>query len=297
MAGRLAGAEPHAAGTNAEARFPARPGDHACSRFALSSDRLRLVLALIRDALRRDHKIVYLCDGQDPATFAAALATMDDNIAPSVSRGQMEVRAADPAYLPDGRFEVERMLLHLQDAEVIARAEGYVSLSIVSEMSWVLSEPPGHQHVGDFERRLTSDMHETKAIALGQYDRTRFEPSAMRRIAAMHAVDFAPELASIGREGQISAACAGPQRTLRLAGELDSACAPAIADVIDAYFHGPLLIDLLDITAADARGLSALRGHLHQTLTVVAASEPVRQLATVVGWDSNPSVTICDPVA
>jgi hypothetical protein len=96
----------------------------------------------------------------------------------------MEVQAADPAYLPRGRFEVERMLVHLHDAEVSVRAEGYASLSIVGEMSWVLSEPPGRQHVGEYERRATTDLRETQAIGLGQYDRARFEPWALRRIAA-----------------------------------------------------------------------------------------------------------------
>lgn len=280
---------------NADARFPVRPGEHACSRFALASDRRRLTRAFVLDGLRRDNKIVCLGDLEDQAVLTAALGGLDADIAEALAGGRLEARPARTAFLPNGRFEVERAMLSLRSEEALAHEQGYAGLSITIEMSWVLSEPPGYEQLGEYEQRLTDELRESDVIALRQYDHARFDQAAMARIVTTHAVDMGPELASIGRDGDIAAACVGPQRLLRLAGELDAPSAPALADLVDAYFHGPLVVDLADITVADARGLHALRGHLDEQLTLVAASEPVRRLASIFGWGDNAKITIHEP--
>ena len=117
----------------------------------------------------------------------------------------------------------------------------------------------------------------------------------MTELAAHHDVDASPELAAIGRDGPVSAARVRGSQALRLAGELDFDGAPAVADVIAAHFHGPLRLDLADLSYIDVAGMRALRGRTGQQVTIAGASEAVRRVAELLAWDTDPDVQL--PVA
>ena len=79
---------------------------------------------------------------------------------------------------------------------------------------------------------------------------------------------------------------------MRLAGELDFGCAAVLASVLDTHFHGPLSLDLDDLTYVDVTGMRALRGRKGQPLTIHAASDAVRRLAELLAWDTDPDVEV-----
>src|SRR4051794_23863439 len=59
--------------------FAARPGEHACCRFASAEDRRLLTVALVRDAMRRNYKVLYLCP-EDVEAAVTALARLDARV-------------------------------------------------------------------------------------------------------------------------------------------------------------------------------------------------------------------------
>ncbi len=82
---------------------------------------------------------------------------------------------------------------------------------------------------------------------------------------------------------------------LRLAGELDFECAPGLTDVLAAHFHGPLRLDLADLSYIDVIGMRALRGRTGQQLAIEGASESVRKLiALLLAWDTDSSVEVTE---
>ncbi len=273
--------------------FAARPGEHACCRFASAEDRRLLTVALVRDAARRNYKVLYLCPGEDIETAVKALTQLDESVTDALARGQMEVKPAVGTYLPDGAFDPERMLDCVRDEHVSALREGYAGLSLTGDMSWAFSDPVAGKALADYEARLGGLMPGAKPVMLCQYDHSSGRLGSVSRVLlSTHDVDFPPELAPLARQDQLAAARVIPGGSLRLAGELDFGCSAVLASVLDTHFHGPLSLDLDGLTYVDVSGMRALRGRKGQPLTIHGASDSVRRLAELLAWDTDPDVEV-----
>jgi ABC-type transporter Mla MlaB component len=268
-----------------------RPGEHACCRFAHAADRRRIAGAFVAGALSAGQKVVYMCD-DDPEAFAAALAELDDRVRPAIERGQLDLRPCRSAYMPDGTFDVERVLTLARDEHARALAEGYPALSFIGEMAWLGCGAPGSDLLTEYERRLDEVMGEGSIVALCQYGHDHLDAATLSDVAAAHTVDLSPELAALSRDGALSGARVDQGRGLRLSGELDFGTADTLAAVLDAHFHGPLRLDLEDLSYVDVAGMRALRGRTGQSLTIAGASAPVLRLLGLLGWDTDPGVEV-----
>jgi anti-anti-sigma regulatory factor len=272
-----------------------RPGEHACCRFAHADDRHRLALAFVRAALDRGHKVAYRNGEEDATRFVADLAASDDRVAEALERGQLEVRPALGDYIPNGTFDPARMRNALRDAHAQALADGYAGLSMAGDMSWALRAARGLDQLGAYEHEITT-MMEADVAFLCIYDHGRFAAGTLAELAESHGVDVSPELAQLGRVGYLAASRVLPGPILRLCGELDFECAEAVAAVLDAHYHGTLRLDLAELGYVDLDGLRALRGKKGQRLTITSASEAVRRLLGLLGWDTDPEIEIVEEV-
>jgi ABC-type transporter Mla MlaB component len=253
-----------------------------------------LAVAFVRDRLRRGDKVVYFFDG-DAADLVARLERLDAGVEPAMARGQFEVRRARDVYVPDGRFEVDRMLALLREEHDRARAEGYCGLSVTGEMPHAICELPGGQQLSAYEARIGSEVGAPSYSVLCQYDHGRFGPGVLSDVVEAHEVDASPELAAIGRDGELAAARDRGRDALRLAGELDFGCAQTVSEVLDAHFDGPLRLDLADLSFVDVAGMRALRGRKGQRLTIGPVSDGVRRLLALLAWDTDPDIELLEP--
>jgi ABC-type transporter Mla MlaB component len=271
---------------------PVRAGEHACCHFAQADDRERMAVAFVHDRLRRGDKVVYFFDGDDAAALVSRLERLDPGFEPAMARGQFEVRRARDVYIPDGRFEADRMLAMLREEHDRARAEGYSGLSVTGEMPDAICELPGGEQLGAYEARIASDVGAPSYSVLCQYDHGRFGPGLLSDVIKAHGIYASPELAAIGRDGELAAARDRDRDALRLAGELDFGCAQTVSEVLDEHFHGPLRLDLADLSYVDVAGMRALRGHKGQRLTIGPASDAVRRLLALLAWDTDPEIEL-----
>jgi anti-anti-sigma regulatory factor len=294
---RMAGVIEETDGTApAPAPLAIRLGEHACCRFTLAADRSRLTRALVQDGIHRGHKVVYLCDDDDRSGIEDSVRVRDGHegpVAVAIDDGQVEVRPAQADHMPAGRFDAGAMPAYVRGEQLRARAEGYRGLSLTGDLSWALAGRSGHARLREFETGLSREPDAGDRIVLCLYDHGRVDPGLLSRLASAHDVDFAPELAEIGRTGRIAAARVAAGE-LRLAGELDYHCAHGVAEALEAHFHGPQRIDLSGVTYADVPGMRALQGRRQQSRTIVGASPAVRQLARLCGWDDDPHTTVED---
>jgi ABC-type transporter Mla MlaB component len=285
--------------SSARPRMPNRPdfavairsGEHACCRFAHSDDRRRLALAFVRAALDKNHRVLHLGDEDDLSGFLADLAAADDRVDGALRRGQLEVRPAPEAYVPDGTFDPARTGDVLRDEHARATADGYAGLSVSADMSWALAHASGLDQLMTYEREITT-ITKPDVTFLCIYDHGRFEAGTLHTLAEPHQVDVSPELAQVGRVGYLAASRVLPGPTLRLTGQLDFGCAEVLAGVLDAHYHGNLRLDLADLGYVDVTGLRALRGKKGQRLTITSASQQVRKLLGLLGWDTDPEIEI-----
>lgn len=266
---------------------PVRPGEHACCSFPRAEDRERLAVAFIRDRLRRGDKVVYFFDGDDAAALVSRFGQLDPCLPPAVAKGQLELRRARDAYLPDDHFEGGRMVALLHREHDRARAEGYDSMSVVGEIP--LSEPHDYEQLGAYEAQLDSDF--ASCSLLCQYDHRRIDAGRLSHVIGSHKVQASPDLAAIGRDGELAAA-RDRRGALRLAGELDFGCAQTVSEVLDAHADTPLRLDLSDLSFVDVAGMRALRVREGRPLSIDGASTAVRRLVELLGWDTDPIVQV-----
>jgi ABC-type transporter Mla MlaB component len=251
-----------------------------------------LAVAFLRDGLRRGDKVIYLVDAVDAADLISRLERLDPGFEPAIARGQLEVRPACDAYIPDSRFEPDRMLALLRKEHDLARDEGYSGLSVTGEMPVAMRDLPGREHLAAYEARLGSDLDSPSYSVLCQYDHAGFGPEVLSTVIDAHDVDASPELAPIGRDGELAAARDRDRDVLRLAGELDFGCAQTVSEVLAAHFDGPLRLDLADLSYIDVAGMRALRGREREHLTIAPGSEAVRRLVALLAWDTDPGIEL-----
>jgi anti-anti-sigma regulatory factor len=262
-----------------------RPGEHACCRLPCEEDRELLVTSFVRHGLSRGRKVVLFDAGDDVDAFASRLAGSDDDIAKALARGQLEIKSAREAYIPDGAFDAERMLATARSERERALAAGYRAASFTGDMRWRLTDPPGCEQLAEYEQRLAEILGDEAIMLLCQYD-----DAVRAEVTAAHDVDVAPELAPIGRCGYLAAALTGSGSRVRLAGELDFEAAATVAAVIDERGDAPICLDLADLEYVDVAGLRALRGSKRHPIAIATPSDAVQRLVGLLGWDTDPGV-------
>jgi ABC-type transporter Mla MlaB component len=260
-----------------------RPGEHACCRFGSAIDRRRVVANVVGHVLRRGDRAVYLHDRVDAHELISDLADALEGVGPALERGQLVIRSPR-IHAVEGTFDIGFLLGWCSDERDRSLADGYEGLTLIIELGASIADP---QALEDYEQHLDALASPETAI-LCLYDPARAAPSSA--VGSLHDVDLAPELAPIGREGHVEAARLR-SGALRLAGELDFDAAPILTEVLCAHCRGSLALDLADVRFVDVAGMRGLRGrHGERSIAIVAASEAVRRLSHLIGWDTDPGV-------
>jgi len=83
---------------------------HACAFFNSDDREYRVLLPFINDRLVCDHKAIHVVNPDQQADHLQRLAAAGVNPATAQQSGQLELRTNTDVYLPDGRFEQDRML-------------------------------------------------------------------------------------------------------------------------------------------------------------------------------------------
>jgi ABC-type transporter Mla MlaB component len=270
--------------------FPVRPGEHACCRSDDPQDCARLLAAFVYAGLARRHKVLHVCDECEHDEVLARLCA-DAAVGEAHARGQFEVRAAAGWFAAGGPFDVDRTVQAVRDEHDRALARGYTGLSVCGDVGTGLSGVPG-ERVAEYERRLDAELAGATRVFLCQYGHRALDDRTLSEVTAAHHVVVSAELAAIGRTGVLAAARVTSPETLRLAGELDFEAAHGVAGVLQTEFGGRRCIDAADLQYVDVAGMRALRGAENEPLTISGASEPVRRLVALLGWDTDPSVEV-----
>jgi len=265
-----------------------RRGEHACSRFDRREDREYIADAFMRVGLRLGHRVVYLCRSSDVDATLTRLESAEPDVGSALRTGALELR---DAYLADGAFGVERMIAALRAEHHRALADGFAGLSIAGDVSAALAGASAEDLV-EYERRVDEEFGDATQMLLCQYDQQRFWTGALVEITEAHHVEVSPALATIDPTGALAAARVHPPETLRLAGDLDFETVDGLIGFLDDNVHGLLRVDLADVEFADVAGMRALRGGHPRQLMIAGASDPVRRLVGLLGWDTDPGVMV-----
>jgi hypothetical protein len=127
---------------------------HVCAFFNDDEEEYRVLLPFIKDGLKAGDKAVHVLNpAQHPDHLRRLTAAGIDPEAAQQS-GQMELRVNSEVYLPDGRFDQDRML-HVFEQLASGNAKGGFPLSrICCRMDWAVEDRSHVDDVIEFESRV-----------------------------------------------------------------------------------------------------------------------------------------------
>lgn len=156
------------------------PGDHICGFFFGIADRDELLLPYLRAGLQSGEKCMCIVDATEPEHVfdgleAQLAGTHDHKTKRYVESEQLGVISASQAYLRTGEFSTRDMIEFFQDFTASATgAEGYETVRIAGETTWLLKNPPGAEQFIEYESELNRFVPQYSQVVFCLYDLERF---------------------------------------------------------------------------------------------------------------------------
>lgn len=163
-----------------------QPGDHFCGVYRSDHDHRRVAIEVIRNAVARDDRILYLVDAHTAAELKRVLSAASIDVEHLLARGQLVIMTAKEAYFRDGEFDPEKMLRLLATESERAKSDGFAALAVTGEMTWALAGEPGSERLIEYEAKLNTFFPGSDCYAVCQYDRRKFDADLLLDILHNH---------------------------------------------------------------------------------------------------------------
>jgi hypothetical protein len=147
---------------------------HVCAFFNTADEEYRVLLPFIKDGFQCGHKAIHVVNPDQRQDHLQRLGTAGIDAAAAQQSGQLELRINKDVYLPDGRFDADRMIAAFEQLASGNAGEGYPLSRICCRMDWTVKDQSHVDDVIEFESRVNDvwRRHEDAVICtyyLGQF--------------------------------------------------------------------------------------------------------------------------------
>ncbi len=160
--------------------------DHMCLIYENRDEQLRALVPFIRQGLERSERCFYVADSRVVAGMAPAMRAGGLDVDAALQRGALAIATERETYLAQGAFDPDKMFELAVAAAAQAVGDGYGGLRIAGEMTWALGDDTKLQRLMEYEVKVNQRIARTPALAVCQYDRTRFSPEIIRDVIRTH---------------------------------------------------------------------------------------------------------------
>jgi hypothetical protein len=127
---------------------------HVCGFFRSEEERYRILLPFIKEGFERGEKAFHVVDPRLREDHMRRLQSVGIDVGEAAHNGQFELCHWEEIYLPDGRFDQDRMLASWQTAFDDAGEQGFPLTRLVAQMEWALEDRPGVHQLLEYEARF-----------------------------------------------------------------------------------------------------------------------------------------------
>jgi hypothetical protein len=114
------------------------------------------------------------------------LADAGIDVTEAESKGQLEIRPWEGAYLRGNRFDQTAMLELIQQVLRDGRSSGFPMTRLWANMEWALADLPGVHDIVEYETRLNHVLPNYDDIVVCTYDLTKFSAPVVMDIMRTH---------------------------------------------------------------------------------------------------------------
>lgn len=163
-------------------------GDHLCLIYRSRQEQFSVVAPFIRQGLEKKEKCLYIADDRTVQEVKDVLAQEGIDVQAYLDSGQLHLLVKEQAYVKDGYFDPDKMITLLAESTEVALQEGFQGLRATGEMTWIIARLPGSERLIEYEAKLNHFFHGSKALAICQYNETRFSPELLLNVLATHPI-------------------------------------------------------------------------------------------------------------
>ena len=127
---------------------------HVCAFFNNDEEEYRVLLPFIKDGLNSGDKAVHVLNPEQRQDHLQRLTAVGIDPAEAQQSGRLELRVNTEVYLPDGRFDQDRMLQVFEQLASGNAKGGFPLSRICCRMDWAVEDRSHVDDVIEFESRV-----------------------------------------------------------------------------------------------------------------------------------------------
>jgi len=159
---------------------------HVCAFFNSDDEEYRVLLPFIKDGFPCGHKAIHVVNPNQRQDHLQRLAAAGIDAPAAEQSGQLEVRINTDVYLPDGRFDPDRMIAVFEQL-ASGNAGGRFPLSrICCRMDWTAEDQSHVDDVIEFESRVNDVWRRHDDAVICTYHLGKFAGDAVIDIMRTH---------------------------------------------------------------------------------------------------------------
>jgi hypothetical protein len=159
---------------------------HVCAFFNSDDEEYRVLLPFIKDGFECGDKAVHVVNPEQYRDHLERLAAEGIDSTATQQSGQLELRTNIETYLPDGRFDQDRMLAVFEQMASDNAKGGFPRSRIVCRMDWAVEDRSHVDNVIEFESRVNDVWRHHDDAVICTYHLAKFGGDAVMDIMRTH---------------------------------------------------------------------------------------------------------------
>jgi len=159
---------------------------HVCAFFNNDEEEYRVLLPFIKDGLKSGDKAVHVLNPNQRQDHLQRLAAAGIDPGAAQQSGQLELRINTEVYLPDGRFDQDRMLQVFEQLASGNDKAGFPLSRICCRMDWAVEDRSHVDDVIEFESRVNDVWRRHDDAVICTYHLGQFGGDAVIDIMRTH---------------------------------------------------------------------------------------------------------------
>jgi hypothetical protein len=159
---------------------------HVCAFFHSADEEYRVLLPFIKDGFQCGHKAIHVVNPDQRQDHLERLDEIGIDVAAAQQSGQLELCINKDVYLPDGRFDPDRMISAFEQLASGNSGGEYPLSRICCRMDWAIK---GQSHVDDvieFESRVNDVWLRHEDVVICTYHLEQFRGDEVIDIMRTH---------------------------------------------------------------------------------------------------------------
>jgi len=159
---------------------------HACAFFNSRDEEYELLLPFSKSGAEAGERLFQVVDKTHVVERRKRLAETGIDVAGAESKGQLEIRPWENAYLRGNRFDQDAMLELIQEVLEDGRSRGFPLTRLWANMEWALDDLPGVHDIVEYETRLNHFLPNYNDVVVCTYDLSKFSAPVVMDIMRTH---------------------------------------------------------------------------------------------------------------